>query len=82
MGAKLIQLTGTRASYALEKKITTIGRGPDNDIVIRDERVSKEHARIVKLGTEYYLEDLDSRNGTFFEGKSVLKVHLQTDDEF
>jgi hypothetical protein len=82
MGAKLIQLTGTRASYALEKKITTIGRGPENDIVIRDERVSKQHARIVKQGTEYYLEDLDSRNGTFFEGKSILKVHLQADDEF
>lgn len=82
MGAKLIQLTGTRASYALEKKITTIGRGPENDIIIRDERVSKNHSRIVKQGNEYYLEDLDSRNGTFFEGKSILKVHLQADDEF
>ena len=82
MGAKLIQLTGTRATHVIEKKITTIGRGPENDIIVRDERVSKVHVRIVKERNEYYLEDLDSRNGTFFEGKSILKVHLQADDEF
>lgn len=82
MAAKLIQLTGTRATYALEKGVTTIGRSPDNDVVVRDERVSKAHAQIVRQKNEYYLEDLDSRNGTFFEGKSILKVHLQPDDEF
>jgi hypothetical protein len=82
MGAKLIQLTGSRATYTLQKNVTTIGRGPENDIILKDERVSKVHARIVRQQNEYYLEDLDSRNGTFFEGKSIIKVHLQADDEF
>jgi pSer/pThr/pTyr-binding forkhead associated (FHA) protein len=63
------------------KNEVTIGRKPDNDIVIDNPAVSGHHARIVKQGDEYLLEDLNSTNGTFLKERKVLKAALRNRDE-
>ena len=50
--------------YPLVKPVTTIGRSPDNDIVLDDASVSRHHARVVRNAEGFHLEDLNSFNGT------------------
>lgn len=59
----------------------TIGRASNNDIVIQDSAVSKNHLKITKTSQgEYVLEDLGSTNGTFVNGKPVRTCKLQPND--
>jgi two-component system cell cycle response regulator len=51
--------------YTLENDVTTIGRGRDNDIMLPSDCVSRQHARIERRGSDLYVVDLDSTNGTF-----------------
>lgn len=51
--------------YTLESDVTLIGRGRDNDIMLPSDCVSRQHARIERRGSELYVVDLDSTNGTF-----------------
>lgn len=51
----------------------TVGRANDNSIEIYSNLVTKYHARIKKVGDDYYLFDLDSRNGTFVNGTRITK---------
>ncbi|MSR59915.1 MAG: PAS domain S-box protein [Planctomycetaceae bacterium] len=55
----------------LNRESTTLGRHPNCDIVLADETISRRHARIVSRSDGYYMEDLDSRNGTFLNGRKV-----------
>jgi pSer/pThr/pTyr-binding forkhead associated (FHA) protein len=64
----------------LTKDRTTLGRRPYNDIVIDNLAVSGEHAILQMTGTEVYLEDLNSTNGTYVNGKAVKKQLLQNSD--
>jgi pSer/pThr/pTyr-binding forkhead associated (FHA) protein len=64
----------------LTKDRTTLGRRPYNDIVIDNLAVSGEHAVLQMTGTEVYLEDLNSTNGTYVNGKAVKKQLLQNSD--
>jgi pSer/pThr/pTyr-binding forkhead associated (FHA) protein len=64
----------------LTKDRTTLGRRPYNDIVIDNLAVSGEHAVLQMLGTEVYLEDLNSTNGTYVNGKAAKKQLLQNGD--
>jgi pSer/pThr/pTyr-binding forkhead associated (FHA) protein len=57
----------------LTKDRTTLGRRPYNDIVIDNLAVSGEHAVLQLTGNEVYLEDLNSTNGTYVNGKAVKK---------
>ena len=66
---------------SFSKNEMTVGRKPDNDIVIDNPAVSGHHARIVKQGGEYLLEDLNSTNGTFLRERKVLKAALRDKDE-
>ena len=54
-------------------KTMTVGRSPDNDIVIDDPTVSRKHARITFDGNQFYVEDLDSTSGTKIDGKNVSR---------
>jgi len=54
----------------------TIGRGDDNDVVLRDARASRKHARIVADGTGWTVEDSGSSNGTFVDGAHVRRSRL------
>jgi pSer/pThr/pTyr-binding forkhead associated (FHA) protein len=64
----------------LTKDRTTIGRRPYNDIVIDNLAVSGEHAVIQLTGNEVSLEDLNSTNGTYVNGKAVKKQALANND--
>ena len=64
----------------LNKERTSLGRRPYNDIVIDNLAVSGEHAVLQMSGHEVYLEDLNSTNGTYVNGKAVKKQILQSND--
>ncbi|RLA89875.1 MAG: hypothetical protein DRG20_04085 [Deltaproteobacteria bacterium] len=65
----------------LTKPITTIGRLTQNDITIENMAVSGQHARIIKEGEQYIIEDLNSLNGTFVNEKKVMKCPLNNNDQ-
>ena len=64
----------------LTKERTTIGRKPHNDIQIDNLAVSGEHAVIVTILNDCFLEDLGSTNGTLVNGNPVKKHFLQNND--
>jgi pSer/pThr/pTyr-binding forkhead associated (FHA) protein len=64
----------------LTKERTTLGRRPYNDVVIDNLAVSGEHAVLQMTGNEVMLEDLNSTNGTYVNGKAVKKQPLQNGD--
>jgi hypothetical protein len=64
----------------LSKDRTTIGRRPYNDVVIDNLAVSGEHAVLQVVGQEVHLEDLNSTNGTYINGKAIKKQLLQNND--
>lgn len=64
----------------LNKERVTIGRKPQNDIQIENLAVSGEHARIVTILNDSFLEDLGSTNGTLVNGNPVKKHILQDND--
>lgn len=64
----------------LTKDRVTLGRRPYNDIVIDHLAVSGEHALVQLLGSETFIEDLNSTNGTYINGKTVKKQLLKNGD--
>ncbi len=64
----------------ITKDRTTLGRRPYNDIVIDNLAVSGEHAVILMTGADVFLEDLNSTNGTYVNGKAVKKQQLRHGD--
>lgn len=65
---------------ALSKERTTIGRKPHNDIQIDNLAISGEHAVIVAILNDAFLEDLNSTNGTYVNGQSIKKHVLKDND--
>src|SRR6187401_1606046 len=65
----------------LTKERTTIGRKPHNDIQIDNLAVSGEHAVVVTILNDSFLEDLGSTNGTLVNGKAITKHFLRDRDE-
>lgn len=59
---------------------TTLGRRPYNDLVIENLAVSGEHAVMLKVGEDVYIEDLNSTNGTFVNGMPIKKQLLRDGD--
>jgi hypothetical protein len=66
--------------FPLTKERTTIGRKPHNDIVIDNLAVSGEHAMIMTILNDSFLEDLGSTNGTLVNGQPIKKHFLQNND--
>ena len=64
----------------LDKPAFTVGRKPDNDIVIDHPTVSGHHCKIYSAGGSWFVEDLNSTNGTSVNGKRVLKAGLRAND--
>ncbi len=64
----------------LDKQRVTIGRKPHNDIQIDNLAISGDHAVIVTILDDAFLEDLNSTNGTYVNGQPVKKHVLQNGD--
>jgi diguanylate cyclase (GGDEF)-like protein len=82
--AYLIVLAGSTVGemFKLPSGEATIGRGKRSEIELFDEGVSRAHARILSSGEHVWIEDLDSRNGTFVNGDKVgKKVKLADGDK-
>jgi pSer/pThr/pTyr-binding forkhead associated (FHA) protein len=81
MAKIVVSLDGTvLQELALTKERTTIGRRSLNDIVIDNRAISGEHAVIVTILKDSFLEDLNSTNGTLVNGQPVKKHFLQNND--
>ena len=68
------------AEYNMNKERYTIGRLPDNDIRIDNAAVSGQHSLIINILNDSFLEDLNSTNGTYVNGKLIKKHALQHGD--
>ena len=68
------------AEYNMNKERYTIGRLPDNDIRIDNPAVSGHHSLIINILNDSFLEDLNSTNGTYVNGKLIKKHALQHGD--
>ena len=81
MGKLILTLDGQElAQYELEKERYTVGRLSDNDIHIDNMAVSGHHALILNILKDSFLEDLNSTNGTYVNGKLIKKHALQEGD--
>jgi len=81
MGKLVVSLDGVVIKEVqITKDKTTLGRRPYNDIVIDNLAVSGEHAVLQMVGTDVFIEDLNSTNGTYINGKAVKKQLLAHND--
>lgn len=80
--AKLVLLLedGATRDILLDKDRITLGRRADNDVCLPHPAVSGEHAAVVTLLTDSFLEDLGSTNGTYVNGQLVQKHFLRDGD--
>lgn len=71
--SKLVMTAGPRRGQELrlDRREVTIGRAENADLVIRDEFASTHHAKLVLMNGEWLIQDLNSTNGTFVNGKRV-----------
>jgi pSer/pThr/pTyr-binding forkhead associated (FHA) protein len=60
--------------------VVSIGRDPENDIRLSDRSVSKRHALVRLVDSEYVIEDLGSLNGIFINGERIKKAVLRSGD--
>ena len=81
--ALVIRAGGGRAgeSFSLEGDRLTVGRRPDSDVFLDDVTVSRDHALIVKRGSDYYLDDCGSLNGTYVNRRRIDSHRLADGDE-
>ena len=81
MARLVLSLDGqVMAEYNMYKERYTIGRLPDNDIRIDNAAVSGHHSLIINILNDSFLEDLNSTNGTYVNGKLIKKHALQHGD--
>ena len=81
MGKLVVSLDGVVIKEVqITKDKTTLGRRPYNDIVIDNLAVSGEHAVLQMVGADVFIEDLNSTNGTYINGRAVKKQLLSHND--
>ncbi len=81
MARLILNLDGQQlAEYNMSKERYTIGRLPDNDVRIDNPTVSGHHSLIINILNDSFLEDLNSTNGTYVNGKLIKKHALQHGD--
>ncbi len=81
MGKLVVSLDGVVIKEVqITKDKTTLGRRPYNDIVIDNLAVSGEHAVLQMVGGDVFIEDLNSTNGTYINGKAIKKQLLAHND--
>jgi FHA domain len=81
MGKLVVSLDGVVIKEVqITKDKTTLGRRPYNDIVIDNLAVSGEHAVLQMVSSDVFIEDLNSTNGTYINGKAIKKQLLTHND--
>lgn len=81
MARMILSLNGQAlAEYNLSKERYTVGRLPDNDIRIDNPAVSGHHSLVINILNDSFLEDLNSTNGTYVNGKLIKKHALAHGD--
>ncbi|KPK61244.1 MAG: hypothetical protein AMJ59_02050 [Gammaproteobacteria bacterium SG8_31] len=81
MSRLILSLNGqTLAEYNMTKERYTVGRLPDNDVRIDNPAVSGHHSLIINILNDSFLEDLNSTNGTYVNGRLIKKHALQHGD--
>lgn len=80
---RLVLLGGTEPAHqiSLSQDLVSIGRSPENDIVIDDRLVSRHHAQIERERGQYLISDRGSRNGTFVDGQRISEPHVLRDGD-
>jgi len=81
MKIKYSKPDGTVEHVELTDKALTVGRSPDADIAILDERASRMHCGIRLWDGEYYVKDLQSKNGTYLNNEKVEMSKLAPGDK-
>jgi FHA domain len=82
MGKLVLYLAdGSTLDIRLERERITIGRRADNDVCLPYPAVSGEHAAVVTILSDSFLEDLGSTNGTLVNGKPIAKHFLRDHDQ-
>ncbi len=76
----VVDPSGHRTRVDLAPLPFKIGRQADNDLILRDSRASRLHARILREGAEYKIEDAGSRHGVYVNGKRVESHALRNSD--
>jgi serine phosphatase RsbU (regulator of sigma subunit) len=76
----VIDPSGHRARLGIEHLPFSIGRHADNDLILRDSRASRTHARIVVENGAWWIEDCGSRHGTFVNGIRITRRELHHSD--
>jgi len=81
MAKLVLSMNGVvQGEYELNQERLTIGRKPDNDIPIDNLAVSGKHALVITILDDSFLEDLGSTNGSYVNGKLVMKHALKDGD--
>jgi len=81
MAKLILSVDGTVINeFALNKERITVGRKPHNEVQVDNLAVSGEHAAIITILNDSFIEDLNSTNGTLVNGKPVKKHFLQHND--
>ena len=81
-GKLLVLLAEGRELDRVVKDRFLIGRGKHCDLIINSGKVSREHAAITREGGAYFIEDLGSSNGTWFDKRRIGKRQIQDGDEY
>src|SRR5579872_6021786 len=82
-GELRIEFGGTDvAKVALEARALTLGRAPDVDVQIADQRLSRHHCKVELVGDKLVVTDLNSSNGTFVKNQRVQQATLGLGESF
>jgi hypothetical protein len=81
-GAELAIESGpdTGQTFKVGSGPARIGRSPDNDLILRDPATSGHHARLERRGSQFFIVDLGSTNGTLVNGEPVQEKELKHND--
>ena len=80
MRLKYTKKDGTQMEFELSERPITVGRSPEADVVILDEKASRIHCGIRLWDGEFYVKDLKSRNGTYVNDQRVDVAKLKSGD--
>lgn len=67
----------SQKEFTFDQPVVTIGTSPENDIILNDDTVSRQHCRINQHDDDYIIHDLESTNGTFLNGVRIQSAFLE-----